>query len=119
MIVYLLGSSDEENGGCCSDKTCTDNKTPAEVKSEQKQDEISKKEAALWLNLSAARLNQDKRSEAAQAAQHAVDVDTCNPKGKFNLELLICAWKVTLSSNFSLLSIGQSPKCIERLRGRA
>ena len=33
------------------------------------------------MNLSAARLNQDKRSEAAQAAQYAIDVDSTNPKG--------------------------------------
>ena len=50
--------------------------------SDEKQDEINKKECALWLNLSAARLNQDKRSEAAVAAQHAIDVDASNAKGK-------------------------------------
>ena len=71
-LFFYVGLSDEESA---------ENKTPAEVKSEEKQDEISKKEAALWLNLSAARLNQDKRSEAAQAAQYAIDVDVSNPKG--------------------------------------
>ena len=76
-----LNLSDE---GCATDACkaeCEGEKTPAEIKSDEKQNEIDKRECALWLNLSAARLNQDKRSEAAQAAQYAIDVDSTNPKG--------------------------------------
>jgi len=68
-------------------------KTPAEIKSDEKQNEIDKRECALWLNLSAARLNQDKRSEAAQAAQYAIDVDSTNPKGYFRLAKALSASK--------------------------
>jgi len=87
---------EEETGGCC-DKgpSCgsSEQQKSAQTKSDENQKEITKRESLLWLNLSAAWLNQSMKSEAADAAQYAINADSENPKGYFRLAKALGASK--------------------------
>jgi len=85
-----FSDSDSEDD-CCKKTECS--KPSAQVKSDENQKEINKKESLLWLNLSAAWLNQSMKSEAADAAQYAINADSNNPKGYFRLAKALGASK--------------------------
>jgi len=84
---------EKEDAFSDSDSEPEDEKKPAQIKSDENQKEIAKKESLLWLNLSAAWLNQSMKSEAADAAQYAINADSENPKGYFRLAKALGASK--------------------------
>ena len=77
LYYWILAFSDSEP----EDEGASEQEKTAQTKSDENQKEISKKESLLWLNLSAAWLNQSMKSEAADAAQYAINADSENPKG--------------------------------------
>lgn len=84
VLAFSDSDSEEEKGGCCEKgPSCgsSDQQKSAQAKSDENQKEITKRESLLWLNLSAAWLNQSMKSEAADAAQYAINADSENPKG--------------------------------------
>ena len=84
LYFWILAFSDSEpecEPGCEPGCGASEQEKTAQTKSDENQKEISKKESLLWLNLSAAWLNQSMKSEAADAAQYAINADSENPKG--------------------------------------
>ena len=90
FLAFSDSEPEEETGGCC-DKgpSCgsSEQQKSAQTKSDENQKEITKRESLLWLNLSAAWLNQSMKSEAADAAQYAINADSENPKGSSKMTM--------------------------------
>lgn len=96
-LLYLNVSAND-CAAACADQCCPENdssdsesdsengeKTEVEMKSAEKQKEVSTQEAAIFLNLSMCYLNMSNNSEAASAANRAIKADPSNAKGYFRL----------------------------------
>ena len=117
MLYCILAFSDSDPGcepGCEPGWGASEQEKTAQTKSDENQKEISKKESLLWLNLSAAWLNQSMKSEAADAAQYAINADSENPKGSTIFIRPFSKW-IQIFGFFRLFSIGKSFGCLERL----